>query len=60
MASRLMLSLKKAAVEPKVLWSVETMSGPNSTVFFVPSVSGGAPTNPVILDEGAIELDTVP
>ena len=66
MASRLMLSLKKATVQPKILWSLDTMtsigqgsSARDGTITFAPTVFRGlhetsqAPAAP---NEGDIEL----
>ena len=70
MASRLMLSLKKASVEPKGMWSLETMTNQSAgrvagggTVRFASWVPGGScETSPhsVALDEEGIELDAKP
>ena len=70
MASRLMLSLKKASVQPKAVWSLETMTNPGSgtpteeaRVRFAARVPGGSHENPLTpadLDEEGIELGATP
>lgn len=69
MASRLMLSLKKAAAEPAEPWSLATMSDLNSggpprsgTLRFAPrthDASEKTSETPSALEE-AIELETIP
>lgn len=65
MASRLMLSLKKAAVEPTRPWSIETMSdsGRATHINFASRVLGAShetlETLPFPNEEG-VELDSMP
>jgi len=69
MATRLMLSLKKAAAEPKGLWSLETMatmgwgrSTEDGTADPAPRVPGGSreiSLTPAAPNEEDIELDAV-
>ena len=70
MASRLMLSLKKAAAGPQVVWSLEIMTNPSwgstveeATLRFAPRVSGGRHELSLVSagrDEEDVELDPVP
>ena len=70
MASRLMLSLKKATVQPKILWSLDTMtsmgrgrSAGGRTIIFAPRVPRGlheASRAPVAPNEGDMELGAMP
>ena len=70
MASRLMLSLKKASVEPVGMWSLEVMSSSRAgrvagdgTVRFASRVSGRScetSSYSVTLDEEDIELGAKP
>lgn len=68
-ASRLMLSVKRAAVEPTGLWSLSTMGGSgrggpaeDGTLRFASRIFGVSPeavsTSPS--SEGDIELDSLP
>lgn len=63
MASRLMLSLKKASVEQKPPWSLRTMSNPNwGPITFASNVlrtSHQISSLPTTLDELDVELDVV-
>jgi len=69
-ASHLMLSLKKAAVDPKQLWSLPTMANlshgrsvEGGTVDFAPRIRGGSHEIPETFtpsDEESIEFDSVP
>jgi len=69
MASRLMLSLKKATTKPKILWSLDTMasvnrrgSTGNGTINFAPRVPRGShkiSLAPVAPNEEDMELGTV-
>ncbi|KAF9644339.1 hypothetical protein BDM02DRAFT_3122078, partial [Thelephora ganbajun] len=70
MASRLMLSLKKAGVQPKAMWSIATMTDPSwgrstegGTIRFVSQVPEGLreiSSTSAAQNEGGIELGTIP
>ncbi|KAF9781781.1 hypothetical protein BJ322DRAFT_1078244 [Thelephora terrestris] len=70
MASRLMLSLKKASAEPKAVWSLKTMTNATSgelaedgTIRFAARVPGrfhGSAFAPAASDREYIELDATP
>ena len=70
MASRLMLSLKKATVQPKMLWPLDTMtsmgrgrSAGDGTINFAPTVPRGLheiSLAPVASDEEDMELGAMP
>ncbi|KAF9642340.1 hypothetical protein BDM02DRAFT_3124642 [Thelephora ganbajun] len=70
MASRLMLSLKKAGVQPKAMWSIPTMTDPSGgrstedgTIRFASQVPGGLreiSLTPAAQNEEGIELDAIP
>lgn len=70
MASRLMLSVKRATAEPAGLWSLSTMAesgrekpSESDTVQFVPQMFGvscESPEDPTPPNEAEIELDPLP
>lgn len=66
-ASRLMLSVKRAAVEPTGLWSLSTMAGSrrgepaeDGTLQFASQIFGAPPEAVTSPSEGDIELDSLP